>query len=234
MLPIQLSEFVPEQWKAIEKRLIAIANQEKEELEPCDQVVRKILATVQYAAKNKRWNEVSARLIERNIIKIKTAKSEIPKPIKPKAKPIKPKKKRFKLALPEILYSDFGLGIGTIANRANDLGIELNDRVCQEYLKQFAREGLIYQVVGIHKYTAYALSETDAIDPNEWLPASIIYRIATQRGYKHSYNYFKSRPYIRTQSQESVAAFYAKYGIEYKFEYKPGDNLRWRLINDIS
>lgn len=232
-LPIKLSQFDPDQWRAIEKRLTAIANREKETLEPRDQVVRKVLATVQYAAKNKRWNEVLKCLIERNIIKIKTVEeAQISKPRTSKTKSIKPKKKQFKLALSEIFYSDFGLGINTIANRANDLGIKLSHRLCQEYLNQFAKEGLIYKVVDIHKYTAYALHETDTIDPNEWLPASIVYRIAIKRGYKHSYNYFKSRPY-GSSSKETVIAFYAQYGIEYKFEYESMDNLRWRIINDV-
>lgn len=238
-LPIQLPQFAPEQWRSLEEQLIAIANREKLELEPRDRIVHKALPMVQHAAKSKQWTYVFDFLEERGVIEIKVETTEKMKALTPRIKTPKatprPKiyrqslKERFKVALPEILYSDRALGIKTIKDKAEKLGIRFSDRTCREYLSQFANCGLIYRAIETPKYAAYALQQTDLIDPNEWMPASIVYRIAVQNGYKNSYQFFKNRPY--TSSRELVAKFYSQYGIEYKFDHDCMDNFKWRLIN---
>lgn len=70
-LPIQLPQFTPEQWRSLEKQLIAIANREKLELEPRDRIVHKALPMVQYAAKSKQWTHVFNELRSRGIIELK-------------------------------------------------------------------------------------------------------------------------------------------------------------------
>ncbi len=71
MLPIQLPQFSPEQWRSLEKQLIDIVETEKLELEPRDRIVHKVLPTVQYAARAKRWNEVFKELYSRGIVRLK-------------------------------------------------------------------------------------------------------------------------------------------------------------------
>jgi hypothetical protein len=72
LLPIQLPEFASEHWRSLEKQLIKIANQEKEELEePRDRKVYNVLAAVQYSAKSNRWQEVFKMLRDRGIIALK-------------------------------------------------------------------------------------------------------------------------------------------------------------------
>jgi hypothetical protein len=71
MLPIQIPQFAPEQWRSLEKQLIAIAAEETLELDPPDRTVKKILAAVQYSAKANRWQEVFNMLRDRGIISLK-------------------------------------------------------------------------------------------------------------------------------------------------------------------
>ncbi len=71
MLPIQLPRFAPEQWRSLEKQLIAIAAKEKNELEPPYRKVNNILATVQHSVKAKRWQEAFNMLSDRGIVSLK-------------------------------------------------------------------------------------------------------------------------------------------------------------------
>jgi hypothetical protein len=237
-LPIQIPQLTSDQWRSLEKQLIAIAAKEKAELEPRDRLVNNSLFLAQGYARKSQWGDLFRFLIERNIVKIEGSAIAEPPPRKkrnPKA-PNPPKsqflsiKNRFKNVLPQILYSDRALGIQTIAVKARELGIKFSDRLCQEYLNQLAKEGVIYKTLQLHKYSAYALQQTDAIAPEEWLPASVAYRIAVENGYKNSYHFFKNRPYVRTPSPDKVAEFYAQYGIEYDFEHDHMDNQKWRIL----
>ena len=136
----------------------------------------------------------------------------------------------FKNLLPQILYSDRAIGIQTIAAKSKDLGFKIIEKSCQEYLNQFAKEGIVFKAIAEHKYTAYALQSTDVIDVAEWLPAQIAYRIAVANGYELSYRFFKQRPFNRV-CRDKVAKFYAEYGLEYRFGHKEGENHKWRVLN---
>lgn len=71
MLPIQLPQFAPEQWRSLEKQLIAIANREKLELEPRDRIVAKVIPLAQSYAKHKQWSQVFNVLHSRGIVRLK-------------------------------------------------------------------------------------------------------------------------------------------------------------------
>jgi len=73
MLPIQIPQFAPEQWRSLERQLITIANREKLELEPRDRIVHKALPMIQYAARAKRWDEVFKELHSRGIVQLEKA-----------------------------------------------------------------------------------------------------------------------------------------------------------------
>lgn len=178
----------------------------------------------------------------REIVKTKKAIATPPPKSEPKPNATKPPKateKRvsnqsirntFKNLLPQILYSDRAIGIQTIAAKSKDLGFKIIEKLCQEYLNQFAKEGIVFKAIAEHKYTAYALQSTDVIDVAEWLPAQIAYRIAVANGYELSYRFFKQRPFNRV-CRDKVAKFYAEYGLEYRFGHKEGENHKWRVLN---
>ena len=51
----------------------------------------------------------------------------------------------FKNLLPQILYSDRAIGIQTIAAKSKDLGFKIIEKLCQDYLNQFAKEGIVFK-----------------------------------------------------------------------------------------
>ena len=86
-------------------------------------------------------------------------------------------KQKFLESLPLIFPSDRAIGVFAVFDRAVEIGLDgINRRLCQEYLHEFSRKGLVFKIVQHHKYTAYALQQTDLININECLPSSILSR----------------------------------------------------------
>lgn len=67
MLPIYLPQF---EWNSLEKKLITLANKEKEDLEPKDRDVHKVLPMAQYLARHRKYGAIQKLLESRNIIKV--------------------------------------------------------------------------------------------------------------------------------------------------------------------
>ena len=108
-----------------------------------------------------------------------------PKPPKP-PKVAKVIKQKFLESLPLIFPSDRAIGVFAVFDRAVEIGLDgINRRLCQEYLHEFSRKGLVFKIVQHHKYTAYALQQTDLIDIGECLPSSILGRcVVSEDGYR--------------------------------------------------
>lgn len=95
-------------------------------------------------------------------------------------------KQKFLESLPLIFPSDRAIGVFAVFDRAVEIELDgINRRLCQEYLHEFSRKGLVFKIVQHHKYTAYALQQTNLIDINECLPSSILGRcVVSEDGYR--------------------------------------------------
>ena len=231
MLPILTPSLSSDSWRSLELKLIAIANREKRELEPRDRTANNVLSLAQSYARKQEWGNLFRFLVERKIIAESVSEPKkvcVPKPIhRRSAESVRGKLKSLLL---EVLYSDRAIGTVTIKAKLAERGFFITDRVCQEYLSQFNKEGSIYKSsASAIKFTAYALQSTDVIDKAEWLPVSAAFKIAQSNGCKCSYYFFRVRS-DASDSVEKVTEFYAQYGIEYKFDHNGGDIYRWRVI----
>ena len=231
MLPILTPSFSSDNWRSLELKLIAIANKEKQELAPRDRLANNALSLAQSYARKQEWGNLFRFLIERKIIAESVSKPRkvcVPKSVRKRS--TESVRGKLKSLLVEILYSDRAIGTVTIKAKLAKLGFFITDRVCQEYLSQFSKEGSIYKSsASAVKFTAYALKPTDVIEKTEWLPVSAAFKIAQSNGCKCSYYFFRVRS-DASDSVKKVAKFYAQYGIEYKFDHNDRDIYRWRVI----
>jgi|GEM_PF-6483935 len=232
MLPIFTPSLSSDNWRSLELKLIAIANNEKRKLAPRDRLANNALSLAQSYARKQEWGNLFLFLMERRIIVESEPKPEkvcLPKPVrKPSIDTIRGK---LKSLLVEVLYSDRAIGLVTIQVRLAELKFFITDKVLREYLSQFSRKGFIRKSsASVARFTVYALQLTDVIDKAEWLPVSMAFKIAKSNGCECSF------PFFRTRSEASdpdgkIAEFYAQYGIEYKFDHNDRDIYRWRVAD---